>query len=379
MHLNSKVYILQNSIPDYRIPFFEHLIREGLKSGVCYTIASSTPKGALTGLISDQFFQSYKEISCKTVKILGRKFVFYTPSELDEGADLLIAEQALGNTIVYRWLISRSINRFAFWGHGKTVVKQRSRFSSYLEIRLLNRCDWFFGYTEIGAKAAIESGFPMNRVTVVQNSTDTKVLRDKIEKLSNQEVAQFLVNLDLGRGKYGVFIGALDVSKRIDFLIESAEMIQREIPEFRLLIFGDGPLQDYVKVAALNRTCIRYFGRADLMTKALISQIAEIIMMPGRVGLIAVESFALGLPIVTTNWKFHAPEFDYLRNGIDAVVTDNNVNDYAARIIAVLKDENLLLALKLETSRRSTVFNIELMAKNFNSGVRNSLATLPRS
>nr|UXN29726.1 hypothetical protein N8D75_05440 [Curtobacterium flaccumfaciens] len=60
------------------------------------------------------------------------------------------------------------------------------------------------------------------------------------------------------------------------------------------------------------------------IAKALMARFCVGIFNPGRVGLIAPESFALGLPIVTAESAFHAPEFEYLRPGVDSIATNDS-------------------------------------------------------
>ena len=78
-----------------------------------------------------------------------------------------------------------------------------------------------------------------------------------------------------------------------------------------------------------------YSGPAE---KALIMRIAQALLNPGRIGLIAVDSLAVGVPILATDWKFHAPEYDYLTPGRDVVESENTVDAFSglvARTVSV--------------------------------------------
>ena len=52
----------------------------------------------------------------------------------------------------------------------------------------------------------------------------------------------------------------------------------------------------------------------------------------------ALDSLVAGTPIVTTNYPYHAPEFDYLADGMTAVVTPNDEHSYADGLVAFLTD-----------------------------------------
>ena len=92
-------------------------------------------------------------------------------------------------------------------------------------------------------------------------------------------------------------------------------------------------------------------------------------MMPGRVGLIAVDSFALGLPIVTTNWTWHAPEFEYLTHGINSIIAEDTVEDYVESILNLLRNSDYLQELRIKCFQDSQQYTIETMALNFHQGV----------
>lgn len=53
-------------------------------------------------------------------------------------------------------------------------------------------------------------------------------------------------------------------------------------------------------------------GYVDDAQKGRIARVAIALVNPGRVGLIAVESMVMALPLITTKTARHGPEFDYL-------------------------------------------------------------------
>jgi glycosyltransferase involved in cell wall biosynthesis len=166
----------------------------------------------------------------------------------------------------------------------------------------------------------------------------------------------------------------LDESKRLGFLISAAVAIQKELDNFQLLIFGNGPELEYVVAQSKKYSFIKYCGRASMQTQAIISHIATIILMPGRVGLIAVDSFALGLPIITTNWRWHAPEIEYLFSGRNSLICEDNIESYASGVVELLRDKSKLASMRNECLRDSNYYTIETMAINFHEGVLQALA-----
>ena len=51
--------------------------------------------------------------------------------------------------------------------------------------------------------------------------------------------------------------------------------------------------------------------------------------MPGRIGLIAAEALALGIPVITTDWPYHVPETEYLSEGVSTFTAPNDPESYA--------------------------------------------------
>ncbi len=104
------------------------------------------------------------------------------------------------------------------WGHGRTYTKRAGRLQERVKQWLTLRSRWFFAYTQGGAQAVIRLGFPAERVTVVQNTIDSTSLRELVAQERENANEEF-------REKYGldtataVFVGGLDASKRLDFLI----------------------------------------------------------------------------------------------------------------------------------------------------------------
>ena len=91
-------------------------------------------------------------------------------------------------------------------------------------------------------------------------------------------------------------------------------------------------------------------------------------MMPGVVGLGILDSFALETPLITTLNPFHGPEIEYLENGINGIISNDNINDYSNSIIEVLKTEKYL-ELKEACKLSAEKYNVETMVKNFKNGI----------
>lgn len=363
-----RVAIIHPWLPQYRVPFFERLADDAQLAGIAvHTFHGAVPlewKSRGDSRNDPRFvelptrhlkFRRSRSLNYKHVKALGDLRSY----------DLIVLEQAVRNLETYE-LMARNAP-VAFWGHGKTYTKQVSGPQERLKMWLTMRGSWFFSYTMGGAEAVANAGFPAERITVVRNSIDTSAMRASIDSLEQKEIAAFESTHDL-RGKTALFIGGLDASKRLPFLIDAAAIAGARDPDFRLLLAGDG--NDRPLVVEASRRCphIRYLGPVHGAEKALAISASQVLAMPGRVGLVAVDSFASGRPIMSTDWPWHAPEFEYL-TASNAVVVEDDVAAYADALVRTLADAQLLKSLQDECRAESHSYSISRMSANFVAGL----------
>ncbi|GGT30267.1 hypothetical protein GCM10010271_37900 [Streptomyces kurssanovii] len=295
-------------------------------------------------------------------------------------------EQALHNLETY-WLLAKRRMRaaaghspqVALWGHGRTYTKGMSRFQGAAKDVVTRRANWFFAYTEGGAAHASSHGFPADRITVLRNCVDTTelaVTRSRAEipgTPEHAEAAGLRKRHRLVPGRTALFVGGLDAPKRIPFLLDCAHHLAAVLPGFRLLVAGDGADRHLVEAASVADGPVVALGHHSGRRVALLGAVSDVMLMPGRVGLCAVDSFALRTPVVTTDWPWHAPEFEYLENGRNAVVTPDDPVEYAAAVQGLLNDRSRLASLREACRRDAANYTIDGMAARFCDGLQNML------
>lgn len=369
-----KVTIVQEYVPQYRTSFFELLYKRGIQQGIEIRVAAGVPGRSLhdrNDSVSLAFGVSIRQWEAR---ILGRRLVVRQLGNATIGADLIILEQARRNLDAYRFLVPghRRRHQIALWGHGRDYTKPTTVLDRSVQRWLTSRADWFFAYTTGGIEAVVADGFPRSRTTLVQNSIDTTSLRESISKVSIESVAEFRSTNSL-QDKTALFIGALDESKRLRFLVDAAQQCHEIEPGFRLLIAGDGAMRPEVERWASQNSWLTYLGPISGERKAVALAAAQVLAMPGRVGLVAVDSFAAGIPIVTTDWAWHAPEFEYLENGRNAIICADHKSDYARALTATLGNAPLLFDLRVACLRDSELVTVGAMVENFLEGIRDAL------
>ena len=370
-----RVAILQPTVPLYRVSFFQELITLSQKMGVeIHIYAGQTPSShVLRGDVPETDF--VRILPTKEFRIWGRTIFVRSIKPVMQGDyALIVAEHALKNLETFALLIRRGHRRVAFWGHGKSYTKKVSLSHARLKGWLLRQGAWFFAYTQEGADAAVRLGFDSQRVTILNNSIDTAGLRESLESVTDQELRSF----ELAHGlvnRTALYIGALDSYKRISFLLDAAIRVHELDPRFRLLIGGSGVDRSRVEKFADAHKWVRYLGVLAGSEKSLALRAAQVMTVPGSIGLVALESLTAGIPIVTTNHEFHGPEFEYLESGVTAVVSQDNVTDFAKQVLQLMDDEGRRLALRAACLQSSQKFGTERMAENFIQGLEGALAS----
>jgi len=185
----------------------------------------------------------------------------------------------------------------------------------------------------------VDSGFPPDRVTVVQNSIDVTSFGKAVETIDAGQ--QFALRHSLGispEAPIGLFCGSMHASKKLGFLVEAAIQIHARVPGFHLVLVGAGPDESIAREAAATHDWIHYTGPLFEADKAAYFAVGDLFLCPGLVGLAVLEAFAAGLPLFTTDIPVHSPEIDYLTDSVTGAITDFDPVRYAEAVAACLHD-----------------------------------------
>ncbi len=374
-----RVLIAYKSLPRYRLAFFERLRDRLAADGIELVLAygHGTPGYAHRGEDVDVAW-GLSRPNCALR--LGRRELVWQPCLADaRDADLVVVEQASRLLLNYVLLGRQALGRgrVAFWGHGANLQRQTaSATSEWLKRRVSRLPYWWFAYTE-GSRRRVEAlGYPPERITVVQNAQDTELLAEAVAAVSAEERERFRAEHGLGNGPVGVFLGSLSREKRLDFLLEAAERIREREPGFRLVVTGTGEDRPRVESAASSHPWITYLGRVDdLRGRASLLSCADSLLVPGLVGLVALDGFAAGVPLVTTAVDFHSPEIEYVRDGENGVVAadPDDVDSYAALALEAMAPGSFRERLVDGCRRAREVFTLGAMVERFAGGVHAAL------
>jgi glycosyltransferase involved in cell wall biosynthesis len=379
-----RVAIIQKSIPSYRVTFFSLLRRELEARGIELVLVCGDPVGndrfkSDRGGVDWAHYRPHRHLR------LGAREVIWQPVlDLARGADLVIVEQASKLLVNYVFLALQARSGspgVALWGHGANLQRHSaSRIGEAIKVVASRRARWWFAYTESTRRLLITLGIPDSRITVVQNSIDTLALRRAIADISDDELVRYRDAWHSTPGRTAVFIGGLYAEKRLKFMVQACSIVAAQLPQFRLLIAGDGPDRAVAEELERAYEFVTYVGRMDGRERAALLRIADCLVMPGLVGLAIVDSFAAEAPLITTGVPYHSPEIEYLEDGVNGIVVPDvcSPEQFAKAVHDVLSDEGLNALLRKGCRIAAERYTNEEMVSRFADGIEQALRAYGR-
>lgn len=373
MNKNKKVLVIQRRMTHYRLPFFESLRKQCQENNIELVVAYGEPD------VSEINKKDSGELTWGVKLPTFYKWgVCWQPfSSLLSDVDAVVV--ALENKLVFNFIpqfFNKKI-KFIYWGHGANLQGNPKSLRERFKRKVASYADWWFGYTQMSVPLIERSGFPTQRITVLNNSIDTAELAAQCAAVSPETQSRWRHELELTGKQVGIYIGSLYEEKRIDFLLASAERVHQANPAFSLLVIGGGPQQSLVEAFCVERPWAHYLGVRKGQEKVDLLSLADVMLNPGLVGLGILDSFVAGVPMLTTDCGLHSPEIAYLRSGANGLMTANDLDSYVQEVQALLANPQQLAELKAGCLVSSKKFTVENMARNFTQGLLQCLAAEP--
>jgi glycosyltransferase involved in cell wall biosynthesis len=376
--LGDKVVIIHSYITHYRKPFFDKLKSELNKKGIEIQLIYGEPSN-ITSTKNDAVELSWGiKINNKYFKFLRKEFLWQPCIGRLKDADLIIITQASSILLNYILMFKQlmGIQRVAYWGHGINFnVYQANIIGESIKRYFSRKAHWWFAYTELSAKKVEEFGFPRNKISIVQNTINTEQLLDDKKNISSDHLYKRKSELGIVGKNTCIFIGSIYSDKRIEFLIDAVRLVKKQIIDFELLIIGSGPDESIAKDAAKNHNWIYYLGPKLNNDRIPYFLMSRLVLIPGSVGLVVIDSFVFEIPLVTTNYPNHGPEIQYLINGVNGIMVDdyNDIGKYARTIIKLLNDDNKIEILKIGCRESASKYTMKEMSNRFIEGIECAL------
>jgi glycosyltransferase involved in cell wall biosynthesis len=188
---------------------------------------------------------------------------------------------------------------------------------------------------------------PPEKLFVARNTIDLEPLLSQYDELAVQGKVAV-------RGRLGIrpddaviaFVGRLVPQKGTLLLIETFARIRAQ-RNATLLIIGKGPDQPAMEeyVAQHSVEDVRFLGPLPDKDAAPYLFAADVMLMPGYLGLVINQAFALGLPVVSRRnpigVRYHSPEVEYVEHGRTGLLSDgDDAQSLAQAVHKVLADSD---------------------------------------
>ncbi|GIX21922.1 MAG: glycosyl transferase family 1 [Gammaproteobacteria bacterium] len=142
-----------------------------------------------------------------------------------------------------------------------------------------------------------------------------------------------------------VHIGRVAHEKNIPFLLDVLDRLRHRRPDVLLVIAGEGPARSDLERRARRMGLmphLRFVGYLDRRGALLdCYKAGDVFVFASRTetqGLVLLEAMALGVPVVSTA---HLGTRDILQPGCGALVAEDDVEDFAAKVLRLLDDPDL--------------------------------------
>lgn len=189
------------------------------------------------------------------------------------------------------------------------------------------RIDRYIALTDFARRTFIRGGIPAEKLVVKPNF----VAPDP--------------GVGLGDGAHALFVGRLVANKGVGTLLAAWERLGGTVP---LVIAGDGPLAGAVRAAAAGDPSIRYVGWQERPAVRSLMKAARLLVFPSEwyegFGLVVVEAFAAGLPVVASDLGGNPGIVEAGRTG--SLFTPGDPEDLAAKVRELLSRPDALTRMR---------------------------------
>ena len=158
---------------------------------------------------------------------------------------------------------------------------------------------------------------------------------------------------DAFRARHGIdptrpvalYVGRVAHEKNIEFLLDVADLARESVPDFLLLIAGEGPALNALRESVVRRKLsanVQFLGYLDRRTDLPdCYAAADVFVFASRTetqGLVLLEAMAAGLPVVSLAAM---GTIDILGARRGALVPDDNPAAFAQDVVEVLRNKDL--------------------------------------
>ena len=369
-----EVVVVYKSLPHYRVDFYERLREQLAAEGIRFRLVVGQPDPEMAARNDTAVIAWAEKVRNRYFRIGSRSVVWQPCLRAVRTADLVIVEQASKLLVNYLLLVWRRFGgpKVAWWGHGLNLdVDAASPVGEAIKRRFIRSPDWWFCYTEGTKRLVCQLGVDAGKTTVVQNAIDVSSLRTMRVALTDADLEQTRQLLGIEGEHVAVALGSIYPTKRPEFLLSVADELRQALPDFHLVVIGDGPRRAYLDAASETRSWLHVVGMQRGSDLVRFASLGTVILNPGLVGLAVLDAFALEMPMVTCDMPYHSPEIAYLEDGFNGLILpfEASAAEFALEVAGLLTDSVARNRLKDGCAQSADRYSVTAMAANFSQGI----------
>jgi glycosyltransferase involved in cell wall biosynthesis len=138
-----------------------------------------------------------------------------------------------------------------------------------------------------------------------------------------------------------LFLGRFHPVKNIELLLKAWDRVEREMPDARLEIAGDGPKAYVEEIQRRSAGRAVFSGFLSGLAKASALTAASLLVLPSlheNFGMVVIEAISAGVPVVVSE---HVQLRDFVAGNDLGIVASDSADSLAAAIVAALRDTAL--------------------------------------
>lgn len=372
-----KVAILQHRLLHYRTNLFDQLRKTCLDRDIELHLVHGQASRRESVKKDTGVLPWAHVVPNRFLEVGGRDLVWQPfPANLHD-VDMVVVMQESRILSNYPLLLSRmwSARKVAYWGHGANFQSDApAGLREQWKRMILKQVDWWFAYTGMTRDILLANDYPGEKISVLNNAIDNERFIADLAAISSEELSRLRAELDLPvHGKLGLFCGSLYPDKKLDFMIGAAEIIHARLPDFRLVIIGDGPSAAELSELIKDKPWVHRVGVRKGLEKAAYFKLADVVLNPGLVGLHVLDAFCAGAPMFTTGNARHSPEIAYLQHGVNGFILPDDASVYAESVVSLFQDGSRYDATREAALDSAQKYTLERMVSNFVEGIESCL------
>jgi glycosyltransferase involved in cell wall biosynthesis len=360
-------------LPHYRLPIMEELAKRPeidltvlySKEPSWYSLKTVNPNGRFKSELIEM--RAWR---------LGNQEILYQPdaSRLIKSGrfDVVIlpGNPRLLSNFPALWAANKQRVGVVWWSLG--LMANQSPVTIAIRRWLMHIPDAVVLYTTDERDYFVSRGVPPEKVFIAQNTIDVTAERSAANAWNADLIDDFLAENGLSGKTLFLFCARLRKIKRVDLLLRAMSILLRDRPDIHLVIIGEGELEVELKELAGQ---LRLDGSISWLGSIYEPQrlapwylSSKALVIPTGIGLAAFQSFAYGLPCITTsNRHKQSPEASALLDGYNCLMfEDESIGDMAEKMRLLASDKDLQQRLSVNARRTmEEEYTVERMVDGF--------------